>query len=213
MFTGIIEEIGKVVSFKKSAHGADLKISAKTVLEDVKLGESIAVNGVCETVVAFDNTTFEVNVSDETLRVSNLSNLKQGDFVNLERALKLSDRLSGHIVSGHVDLTTKFIKKEKLGEFYNMEFAVTPDFRKYIVKKGSITINGISLTVAEIQDRTVTVAVIPHTYENTNLSEMKIGSVVNIETDVFAKYIEKFLLNEKTTSIISEDFLKENGFM
>lgn len=212
MFTGIIEEIGKVVSFKKSAHGADLKISAKTVLEDVKLGESIAVNGVCETVVAFDNTTFEVNVSDETLRVSNLSNLKQGDFVNLERALKLSDRLSGHIVSGHVDLTTKFIKKEKLGEFYNMEFAVTPDFRKYIVKKGSITINGISLTIADIKPESFVVAVIPHTFENTNLKELKNNDIVNIETDILAKYIENFVVGKEKKEI-TMNFLEENGFL
>ena len=212
MFTGIIEEIGKVVNFKKSAYGADLKISAKTVLEDVKLGESIAVNGVCETVVAFDNTTFEVNVSDETLRVSNLSNLKQGDFVNLERALKLSDRLSGHIVSGHVDLTTKFIKKEKLGEFYNMEFAVTPDFRKYIVKKGSITINGISLTIADIKPESFVVAVIPHTFENTNLKELKNNDIVNIETDILAKYIENFVVGKEKKEI-TMNFLKENGFL
>ena len=212
MFTGIIEEIGKVVSFKKSAHGADLKISAKTVLEDVKLGESIAVNGVCETVVAFDNTTFEVNVSDETLRVSNLSNLKQGDFVNLERALKLSDRLSGHIVSGHVDLTTKFIKKEKLGEFYNMEFAVTPDFRKYIVKKGSITINGISLTIADIKPESFVVAVIPHTFENTNLKELKNNDIVNIETDILAKYIENFVVGKEKKEI-TMNFLEKNGFL
>ncbi len=212
MFTGIIEEIGKVVSFKKSAHGADLKISAKTVLEDVKLGESIAVNGVCETVVAFDNTTFEVNVSDETLRVSNLSNLKQGDFVNLERALKLSDRLSGHIVSGHVDLTTKFIKKEKLGEFYNMEFAVTPDFRKYIVKKGSITINGISLTIADIKPESFVVAVVPHTFENTNLKELKNNDIVNIETDILAKYIENFVVGKEKKEI-TMNFLEENGFL
>ena len=212
MFTGIIEEIGKVVSFKKSAHGADLKISAKTVLEDVKLGESIAVNGVCETVVAFDNTTFEVNVSDETLRVSNLSNLKQGDFVNLERALKLSDRLSGHIVSGHVDLATKFIKKEKLGEFYNMEFAVTPDFRKYIVKKGSITISGISLTIADIKSESFVVAVIPHTFENTNLKELKNNDIVNIETDILAKYIENFVVGKEKKEI-TMNFLEENGFL
>lgn len=212
MFTGIIEEIGKVVSFKKSAHGADLKISAQTVLEDVKLGESIAVNGVCETVVAFDNTTFEVNVSDETLRVSNLSDLKQGDFVNLERALKLSDRLSGHIVSGHVDLTTKFIKKEKLGEFYNMEFAVTPDFRKYIVKKGSITINGISLTIADIKSESFVVAVIPHTFENTNLKELKNNDIVNIETDILAKYIENFVVGKEKKEI-TMNFLEENGFL
>ncbi len=212
MFTGIIEEIGNVVGFKKSAHGADLKISAKTVLEDVKLGESIAVNGVCETVVAFDNTTFEVNVSDETLRVSNLSDLKQGDLVNLERALKLSDRLSGHIVSGHVDLTTKFIKKEKLGEFYNMEFAVTPDFRKYIVKKGSITINGISLTIADIKSESFVVAVIPHTFENTNLKELKNNDIVNIETDILAKYIENFVVGKEKKEI-TMNFLEENGFL
>ena len=212
MFTGIIEEIGKVVSFKKSAHGADLKISAKTVLEDVKLGESIAVNGVCETVVAFDNTTFEVNVSDETLRVSNLSDLKQGDFVNLERALKLSDRLSGHVVSGHVDLTTRFVKKEKLGEFYNMEFAVMPEFRKYIVKKGSITINGISLTIADINPESFVVAVIPHTFENTNLKELKNNDIVNIETDILAKYIENFVVGKEKKEI-TMNFLEENGFL
>ena len=212
MFTGIIEEIGKVVTFKKSSHGADLVISAKTVLEDIELGESIAVNGVCETVVKFDNTTFEVNISDETLRVSNLSDLKQGDFVNLERALKLSDRLSGHVVSGHVDLTTRFVKKEKLGEFYNMEFAVMPEFRKYIVKKGSITINGISLTIADINPESFVVAVIPHTFENTNLKELKNNDIVNIETDILAKYIENFVVGKEKKEI-TMNFLEENGFL
>ena len=212
MFTGILEEIGKVVAFKKSSHGADLVISAKTVLEDIELGESIAVNGVCETVVKFDNTTFEVNISDETLRVSNLSDLKQGDFVNLERALKLSDRLSGHVVSGHVDLTTRFVKKEKLGEFYNMEFAVMPEFRKYIVKKGSITINGISLTIADINPESFVVAVIPHTFENTNLKELKNNDIVNIETDILAKYIENFVVGKEKKEI-TMNFLEENGFL
>lgn len=212
MFTGIIEEIGKVVAFKKSSHGADLVISAKTVLEDIELGESIAVNGVCETVVKFDNTTFEVNISDETLRVSNLSDLKQGDFVNLERALKLSDRLSGHVVLGHVDLTTRFVKKEKLGEFYNMEFAVMPEFRKYIVKKGSITINGISLTIADINPESFVVAVIPHTFENTNLKELKNNDIVNIETDILAKYIENFVVGKEKKEI-TMNFLEENGFL
>lgn len=212
MFTGIIEEIGKVVAFKKSSHGADLVISAKTVLEDIELGESIAVNGVCETVVKFDNTTFEVNISDETLRVSNLSDLKQGDFVNLERALKLSDRLSGHVVLGHVDLTTRFVIKEKLGEFYNMEFAVMPEFRKYIVKKGSITINGISLTIADINPESFVVAVIPHTFENTNLKELKNNDIVNIETDILAKYIENFVVGKEKKEI-TMNFLEENGFL
>ena len=169
MFTGIIEEIGKVVAFKKSSHGADLVISAKTVLEDIELGD-------------------------------------------LERALKLSDRLSGHVVSGHVDLTTRFVKKEKLGEFYNMEFAVMPEFRKYIVKKGSITINGISLTIADINPESFVVAVIPHTFENTNLKELKNNDIVNIETDILAKYIENFVVGKEKKEI-TMNFLEENGFL
>ena len=212
MFTGIVEEIGEIEQIKKGIQSAVLSIRCKKVLEGTKIGDSIAVNGVCETVVKFDNTTFEVNISDETLIVSNLSDLKQGDFVNLERALKLSDRLSGHVVSGHVDLTTRFVKKEKLGEFYNMEFDVMPEFRKNIVKKGSITINGISLTIADINPESFVVAVIPHTFENTNLKELKNNDIVNIETDILAKYIENFVVGKEKKEI-TMNFLEENGFL
>lgn len=213
MFTGIIEEIGIVKDFTQTLNGAEIAVSCNKVLNDTKIGDSIAINGVCQTVVEMSENSFTAEVSKETLDVTNFLNIKKGDKVNLERALTLNERIGGHLVSGHVDSVAKLVSSHKDADFYTMKFEVTEEASRYIVKKGSITINGISLTVSEIQDRTVTVAVIPHTYENTNLSEMKIGSVVNIETDVFAKYIEKFLLNEKTTSIISEDFLKENGFM
>lgn len=212
MFTGIIEEVGIVSAFNKLSHGADLKISCNKVLEDIKLGDSISVNGVCQTVVKFDNTSFEVKISDETLKVSNLSNLKTGNLVNLERALKLSDRLSGHIVSGHVETVVKYLRKEQLGEFYNMYFEIPSDYRKYMVKKGSITINGISLTIANMNENTFSCAVIPHTFENTNLKELKNSDIVNIETDILAKYTENFIIkNEKRE--ITKSFLEENGFL
>ncbi len=213
MFTGIIEEIGVVKDLKIISDNAKIYIDCKKVLEDTKIGDSIAINGVCQTVVDISQTGFSAEVSKETLDVTNFSSLKSGDKVNLERALTLNERIGGHLVSGHVDNVAKFISAQKINDFYNMEFEVAEETAKYIVKKGSITINGISLTVADIQNKKVTIAVIPHTFENTNLSCLIKGQNVNVETDVFAKYIEKFLLNERTTSIITEDFLKENGFM
>jgi len=212
MFTGIIEEVGIVSAFCKLSHGADLRISCNKILEDVKLGDSISVNGVCQTVVKFDTTSFEVKVSDETLKVSNLSHLKVGNLVNLERALKLSDRLSGHIVSGHVETVVKYIQKEQLGEFYNMYFEIPQNYRKYMVKKGSITINGISLTIADINENMFSCAVIPHTFENTNLKELKNNDIVNIETDILAKYAENFIIKKEKREI-TESFLEENGFL
>lgn len=213
MFTGIIEEVGIVKNFRIVAENAEISVDCSKVLEDTKIGDSIAVNGVCQTVVNITETGFTAEVSKETLKVTNFSELKAGDKVNLERALTLNERVGGHIVSGHVDNVAKFVLAEKLDDFYNLEFAVNDETARYIVKKGSVTINGISLTVADINGTTLKVAVIPHTYENTNLSVLKQNQNVNIETDVFAKYIEKFLLNEKTTSMITQDFLKENGFM
>lgn len=213
MFTGIIEEIGVVKDLKIISDNAKIYIDCKKVLEDTKIGDSIAINGVCQTVIKIFEKGFMAEVSKETLDVTNFSSLKSGDKVNLERALTLNERIGGHFVSGHVDNVAKFISAQKINDFYNMEFEVAEETAKYIVKKGSITINGISLTVADIQNKKVTIAVIPHTFENTNLSCLIKGQNVNVETDVFAKYIEKFLLNERTTSIITEDFLKENGFM
>lgn len=213
MFTGIIEEIGIVKDFKQISNGAEITVSCNKVLNDTKIGDSIAINGVCQTVVEMSENSFTAEASNETLKVTNFSTLKKGEKVNLERALTLNERIGGHIVSGHVDSVAKLVSSQKESDFYTMKFEVAEEASRYVVKKGSITINGISLTVADINDKMVTVAVIPHTFENTNLSDLKTGNVVNIETDVFAKYIEKFLLNEKTTSMISEDFLRENGFM
>lgn len=213
MFTGIIEEVGLIKSFNKQNDGAFITVSCNKILEDMKIGDSISINGVCQTVVEMNENSFQADISNETLSVTTFSDIKQGDKVNLERALSLNSRIGGHIVSGHVESTAKFLKFEKQSEFYNMYFETDEEFTKYIIKKGSIALNGVSLTVADMTNNVIMTAVIPHTYENTNLSELKSGDRVNLETDVFAKYIEKFLLNKTIQSVITEDFLKENGFM
>ena len=213
MFTGIIEEIGKVAEFSKSSNGAKLKINCAIVLGDVKIGDSISINGCCQTVVNIGSNWFEVDVSYETLKVTNFSKLKTGEEVNLERALTLQSRLGGHIVQGHVDCIGKYIDVKKLSNFYNLYFEIPKDMTKYIVKKGSIAINGISLTIADITENSFYAAVIPHTFENTNLKNLKFNDIVNIETDILGKYVEKFLLPDNNVSKISEDFLAENGFI
>ncbi len=213
MFTGIIEEIGKIKSFKKDTNGATIEVECSLVLEDAKLGDSIAINGVCQTVIELSSNSFKARVSDETLKVTTFENLKSGDIVNLERALTLNSRLGGHIVSGHVDCKGKFTKIEKLTDFYNLEFEIPQEQTKYVVHKGSITINGISLTVAEINQNRFKVAIIPHTFENTNLKALNVGDNVNIETDILGKYVEKMLSAKDNNSKISMTFLQENGFV
>ena len=208
MFTGIIEETGRV----KTITNNKIIIFAQTVLEGTKLGDSISVNGICLTVTSIGKDFFEADVSAETIRVTALSELKTGYFVNLERAVQVGARLGGHIVSGHIDGVgrSKYIEKE--GGFYNLTIEVPSELSKYIVKKGSVTVDGISLTVADIIDNTVKIAVIPHTFENTNLKALKIGDFVNIETDILAKYVEKFLSTGDNKSGISMEFLMEHGF-
>lgn len=213
MFTGIIEETGKIKTYKRGANGAELEIECAKVLEGTRIGDSIAVNGVCQTVTELYQSSFKVRVSDETLNVTTFNDLKSGNFVNLERALTLSSRLGGHIVSGHIDGVGKFISKQKLSEFYNLTFEISADLGKYVVYKGSITINGISLTVANINDNLVTVAIIPHTFENTTLQTLKEGDFVNIETDILGKYVEKILSAKDNKKGISMDFLIESGFV
>lgn len=213
MFTGIVEEIGIVKSLEFKANGAKIVIGCQKVVEDVKIGDSIAIDGVCQTVIAFNSSEFSAEVSDETLKVTTLGNLKSGNTVNLERALTLSSRLGGHIVSGHVDCMGKFINIEKLSDFYNLQFEISEEQEKYVVYKGSITINGVSLTVANIVDNIVSVAIIPHTYNNTSLKDLKLGQDVNIETDILGKYVEKFLSAKDNKKGISMNFLQENGFV
>ena len=171
------------------------------VLEGTKIGDSIAINGCCQTVAGLTSNTFSADVSDETFKITNFKTLKSGDSVNLERALTPSTRMGGHIVQGHVDMTAKYLG--------NMMFEV-PD-SKYIVYKGSITVNGVSLTVSKLDGNIFSVAIIPHTLENTNLKNLHSGDLVNIETDILGRYVEKFLSTEHNK--IDENFLIENGFM
>lgn len=199
MFTGIVEETGIL----KSVNGSVITIQCKTVLNGSKLGDSIAINGCCQTVTELTSDSFSADVSDETFRITNFKNMKSGDIVNLERALTPSTRMGGHIVQGHIDMTAKY-----LGD---MKFEVNNS--KYIVHKGSITVNGVSLTVANLQDNVFSVAIIPHTLENTNLKYLKTGDLVNIETDILGRYVEKFLSTDNNKSRINENFLAENGFM
>lgn len=213
MFTGIVEEIGIVKSLEFKANGAKIVIGCQKVVEDVKIGDSIAIDGVCQTVIAFNSSEFSAEISDETLKVTTLGNLKSRNTVNLERALTLSSRLGGHIVSGHVDCMGKFINLEKLSDFYNLQFEIPEEQEKYVVYKGSITINGVSLTVANIVDNIVSVAIIPHTYNHTSLKDLKLGQDVNIETDILGKYVEKFLSTKDNKKGISMNFLQENGFV
>lgn len=208
MFTGIIEEIGKITKIDSNK----ITIECAKVLQDSSLGDSIAVNGVCLTVVNIDSKSFTADVSSETFNVTNFNNLKQGDFVNLERAMLANARFGGHIVSGHIDGCAKLVKLSKNNEFYDFEFELDSNNSKYTIKKGSITINGISLTIAGVNNNTINIAVIPHTYENTNLKFLKTGNIVNIEVDMIAKYVEKILLPSDNKSRISLEFLQEHGF-
>lgn len=214
MFTGIIEEIGEIKSFRRTASdSAQLEVLCSKVLDGINLGDSIAINGVCQTVVEFGTNFFKVEVSPETLAVTNFSRITAGEKVNLERALTPTTRMGGHIVQGHIDQTGELLKVEKLDNFYNMYFETSDT--KYIVKKGSIAVNGISLTVADVNETCFKIAVIPHTFENTTLKNLQTGGQVNIETDILGRYVEKFLsLNDNTAkSKISMEFLRENGFV
>lgn len=212
MFTGIVEEIGKINKIIKGEKSAKIIINADKVLEDVKFGDSIAVNGVCLTVTDYSSNNFTADVMTETFIKTNLKNLKPNDCVNLERALKLSDRLGGHIVSGHVDGigTIKSIQRDEIAVWF--EIKAPFEILKYIVYKGSVTIDGISLTVAYADDYTFKVSIIPHTFQKTVLFYKKTGDEVNIECDILSKYVEKMLMFDSKKGI-NMDFLRDNGFL
>ena len=193
MFTGIIEETGKVISIIKTGSSAKIKIGCEKVIENTALGDSIAVNGVCLTAVSIGSNYFEADISSETLNKSSLSSVNIGAFVNLERALTLSTRLGGHLVQGHIEGAGVLNKIIKSGEFYNITVSYPNELDKYIVEKGSIAIDGISLTVVNVVNKSFSVAVIPHTFENTNLKYKKNGDIVNLETDILARYVEKMI--------------------
>lgn len=215
MFTGIVEETGSIKNIKRGAASAELSIEASKVLEDVALGDSIAVNGVCLTVTDFSGSMFTADVMHETLDRSSLGALRPGSPVNLERAMKTDGRFGGHIVSGHIDGTGHIsnISRDDNAIWYTID--TSGDILRYIVEKGSIAIDGISLTVASVDESSFKVSIIPHTAANTILAVKKAGDVVNLENDIIGKYVEKLMRtaeNETEESCITEAFLIENGF-
>lgn len=215
MFTGIVEEVGKIKSISMGSSSAVLSIYGKKVLEHTKIGDSIAVNGVCLTVTGLEHDLFTADVMAETIRRSSLGQLSAGSPVNLERAMAADGRFGGHIVSGHVDSmgTIINIKPEDNAIWYTIE--ADAKTLHYIVEKGSITIDGISLTVAYVDKACFKVSIIPHTRQETNLSSKKVGDKVNLECDIIGKYVEKLLqpIEEKTPeSKITEEFLRKYGF-
>lgn len=216
MFTGIIEEIGSIDGIKKGERSSTIAIKCKKVLENTKIGDSICSNGVCLTVTSIKENMFTADVMAETIRRSNLGNLKNGDKINLERALMASDRLGGHIVSGHIDGTgeiTSFLKEDNA---IWVTIKTESKVLKYIVEKGSIAIDGISLTVAYVDSEVFKVSIIPHTSSETTLISKSAGEKVNLECDVVGKYIERFLNFKPITkeeSKLTESFLMENGFI
>lgn len=215
MFTGIVEEIGKIKRFNISGNSGRIEIEAKKVLEGTKIGDSIAVNGICLTVVSMSDSSFCADVMAETVRRSSLSELSDGDSVNLERAMAADGRFGGHIVSGHIDGTGVIVSKVQEENAVWVTIEAPEEILNYIVEKGSICIDGISLTVASVSDRDFKVSVIPHTGEETTLLKKKTGLKVNLENDIIGKYVGK-LMNisggEKKTSNITMDFLIKNGF-
>ena len=206
MFTGIVEDIGKVVNITNS------QLEIETCLDDIKIGDSIAVNGVCLTVIKISNNKISFDYSPTTSDITNISLLKKNSVVNLERALTLNTRLGGHIVSGHIDTNTTIIDIKKEDRFYFISFKVNEDIKKYIVKKGFVSIDGISLTIAQNDNEKFSVTMIPETFNKTIFHTRKIGDVVNVELDVLAKYVENILNKKNDKKEITFDLLKENGF-
>ena len=208
MFTGIIEELGKIVSLEKHGDGAKIKVSAKVVTEDSNEGDSIAVNGVCLTAIDVTQNSFSANVSPETLARSTLGNLKINAPVNLERAVTPLTRLGGHIVQGHVDAKGNFLQAIQEGDFWTVRVTFPKEIGQYLVYKGSISIEGISLTIAKLTDDYCSIAVIPKTWELTNLSSLKSGDTVNLEVDIIAKYVERMMLYGRREEITIEKLSK-----
>ncbi|MBR6070540.1 MAG: riboflavin synthase [Ruminococcus sp.] len=213
MFTGIVEEVGTVVGIQRGGNKSFIRIKAQKVLEDVKLGDSIAVNGVCLTVTDFDSASFQADVMNETLSRSSLGSLRSGSPVDLERAMAAGGRFGGHIVSGHIDGTGTItdIKNDGIAVWYTV--SAKPEIMRYIVEKGSVAIDGISLTVAKVAESSFSVSIIPHTVAQTVLGAKKVGDTVNLENDIIAKYVEKLLKPDSTAVGVSMELLAKNGFI
>jgi riboflavin synthase len=216
VFTGLIEDLGRVREIVQTSLSYRLTVETGLPAAEISLGESIAVNGICLTVVNVDAGAFTADVSPETLKRTSLANLKPGARVNLERALRLSDRLGGHLVSGHVDTVATLKSRRQEGNAVHFSFALDPGYHKYIAEKGSICIDGISLTVNSLTAEGFTVTIIPHTLAETTLQFVQPGMPVNIETDLLSKYLERLIGRAPATPAkepLNLDFLAKHGFM
>lgn len=219
MFTGLVEELGVLRFIRKGTDSAQLNIGVEKILDDIKIGDSIAVNGVCLTVTAFDNDTFTADVMSETLSKTNLGHLKPGDRVNIERALRIGDRLGGHLVSGHIDGVGTITSMVKHDIATIVTIKAPEEVMRYVVRKGSVAIDGISLTIVDCTVEKFSVSLIPHTAHVTNLGIKRVGAIVNLEADLIGKYVERLIgvyansKNNSETSGVSIKLLMENGFI
>jgi len=211
MFTGIIEEMGSVKALRREAGSAQLTIFASTVLDNTALGDSICVNGVCLTVVDIGRSEFSADIANETLKVTGLGELQGGQKVNLERALQLSARIGGHLVTGHVDAVGRIREKRQEGNSWRVFIEAPETALRYIIKKGSVAVDGISLTVADVDKTGFSIAMIPHTAKLTTLGFKSTGDSVNLETDIIGKYVER-LLSGRVEGGLNLEFLKGHGF-
>jgi riboflavin synthase len=215
LFTGIIEEIGVIQDLRFAEAGAVITVSCNTILSGTKIGDSVCINGVCLTVTQIGSSILSFDISSETLRLSGFKQARKGALVNLERSLRVGDRLGGHIVQGHTDGIGHFNAKIQSGAGYEMKFDFPGELERYLVYKGSIAVNGISLTVSSLEKNTFSVAVIPHTYAWTNLSRLQIGDPVNLEVDILGKYFERFFqlgLVQSQKTKLTPDYLRDQGF-
>jgi len=217
MFTGIIEEMGAIATLEKTLAGTKLTILASTVMGDLKIGDSVSVNGTCLTVVSRGECDFSVEVSPETLSVTTLGGMAAGTPVNLERAMKLNERIGGHLVAGHVDGIGVILSRHQEGNTIFFTIGASPEILRYCIAKGSITVDGISLTINEVSERGFSVAVIPHTAKVTTLGLKRVDDTVNLESDLIGKYVERLLQERsqvsKPTPVIDKDYLQKRGLI
>ncbi len=214
MFTGIIEETGKIEKITPIAGGITLKLKAEKIIEDLRVNDSVCIDGVCLTVTKKDINSFCVDAVGITLDKTTFNKVKEDALVNLERSVRLSDRLGGHLVQGHVNGIGTITLIKKLGENYLVKILVPEDLERYLIKEGSIAINGISLTISDLNSSEISLSIIPHTWKYTNLKDKKVNDKVNIEIDILAKYVEKLLAKHSSNSNkdITEGWLKELGY-
>jgi len=213
MFTGLIEELGVAQTLERGLSSAVLTILARRVTEGMSVGESVTVNGVCLTVVRLVEHGFVVEASPETLRVTTLGGLAPGDGVNLERAMRLGDRLGGHLVSGHVEAVGRVVSRVSDGNAIILSIEAPRDLLRYCVPKGSVTVDGVSLTINAITEKTFSVAIIPHTASVTTLGLKPQGATVNLESDLIAKYVERLMTPDRPPEKIDTEFLRKRGLL